>query len=469
MRPTENNDQPPMPPTGRRILIVSDDEELSGSVADHAESWGNHVERLHRPDDDALHARLPHSIDGVAVVSRDDIVALRYALLVEHLAPQIRLAVTIFDRTVADELARAAPNCTVLAMTDAIVPALLGSCIAPDLVSLQRVDGHTLAVRSTPDGPLVERLPRPTRPWRHRLGTVLGQFRPVDNSSRALLTGLLGMLFVFGLDSALAWAMFGEHWFDAIWHSARTLTTIGSSPAADHAPAWYKVLSTASMLAVLAFAAMFTAGFVERLMSSRLTGIIGARAVPRRHHVVVVGLGQAALRLCRELQGQGIDVVAVERGNHAPCLPLARELGVPVVLGRGGDRFLLQRLSLPKARALAAVSSDGLQNISVAVTARAVAPHLPIVLRAGGDDVTAESQSLFRIGTVCDISRIAGPFIAARLLGLEPLTVFPMQDRIFALFAPDLVLDLADWVTVPVSDRNDRAAPAPPFVNRSRT
>ncbi|MEV0702428.1 hypothetical protein AB0I53_31545 [Saccharopolyspora sp. NPDC050389] len=135
-----------VPPTGRTLLVIGDDEDLGQSVADHAQRWGNHVDRLHRPDDDELRRRLPASVDGVAVVSRNDIVALRYALLVEHLAPGVRLVVTIFDRTVADELTRTVPNCTVLGMTDAIVPALLGTCVSPDLASLQRSGDQLLVV-----------------------------------------------------------------------------------------------------------------------------------------------------------------------------------------------------------------------------------------------------------------------------------------------------------------------------------
>lgn len=439
-------EQQVVPPTGRTLLVIGDDEDLGQSVADHAQRWGNNVDRLHRPDDDELRRRLPDSVDGVAVVSRNDIVALRYALLVEHLAPGVRLVVTIFDRTVADELTRTVPNCTVLGMTDAIVPELLGNCVSPNLASLQRSGQQLLAVEHTPHATRVTRTPHRPAPWKSRFGILLSQFRPVENSSRAMLTGFTGLLLVLALDSILGWTALHERWPDAIWHAARTLTTVGSSPAAEHAPAWYKLLSAASMLAVLALAAMFTAGFVDRLMSRRLTGIVGTLAVPRRNHVVVVGLGQVALRLCSELQAMGIRVVAVERDRHAPCLPLARALGIPVVLGRGGDRFLLQRLSLPKAKALAAVSSDGLENIAVSVAARAVAPQLRIVLRAGGDDVTAESQSLFRIGAVCDVTRIAGPFVAARLLGLKPLSVFSLHGRTCALFDDDVVVDLTQWM-----------------------
>ncbi|GAB3288090.1 hypothetical protein GCM10027563_23460 [Parasphingorhabdus pacifica] len=427
------------------MLVIGDDEDLGLAVAEHAEQWGNVVERLHRPEDEALRQRLRDSADGVAVVSRDDIVALRYALLVEHLAPGVRLVVTIFDRTVADQLENSVPNCTVLSMTNAIVPALLGSCVSPDLASLHRAGHELVAVQHTDDGVRVRRQPQQSAPWKALWTMVFGQLRPVENSSQALLTGFVGLLLITALDSVLGRFVLHERWPDAVWHAARTLTTVGSAPAAEHAPTWYKLVSAISMLAVLAFAAMFTAGLVDRITSRRLTGIIGTRAVPRRDHVVVVGLGQVGLRLCCELQALGISVVAVERDRNAPCLALARELGIPVVLGRGGDRFLLQRLSLSKARALAAVSSDGLENIAVAVAARAVAPQQRIVLRAGGDEVTAESRSLFRIGAVCDLTRIAGPFIAARLLGIEPLSVFTAEHRTCALFPYDVIVDLAQW------------------------
>jgi hypothetical protein len=429
------------------LVVIGDDEALAQSVTEYTEHWGSSVDRLHAPDDDTLRDRLRDAVDGVAVVSRHDMVALRYALLVEHLKPGVRLVVTIFDRTVADEIARTVPNCTVLAMTDAIVPALLGSCVAPDLVSLQRTEQGLLAVCQTDETVQVRQWERGWRtPWKSWLGVLFGQFRPVENASRALLTGFVGLVLVMIVDTALGALVLGEDWPDAIWHAARTLTTVGSSPVAEHGPAWYKIFSAATMLAVVALAAVFTAGLVERLMSRRLTGIVGTRTVPRRNHVVVVGLGQVGLRLCRELQTLGIGVVAVERDRHAPCLPLARALGIPVVLGRGGDRFLLQSLSLRKARALAAVSSDGLENIAVAVASRAIAPDQRIVLRAGdGDDVTAESRSLFRIGAVCDVNRIAGAFVAARVLGLKPRSVFTAHGRTCALFTADLTIDLAQW------------------------
>src|SRR5437763_4001328 len=101
MTTSDTSSVPIVPPAGRRLLVVGDDADLSQAVADHAEQWGSTVQRLHRPDDEELRQGLAEAVDGVAVVSRDDIVALRYTLLVEHLAPRVRLVVTIFDHTVA--------------------------------------------------------------------------------------------------------------------------------------------------------------------------------------------------------------------------------------------------------------------------------------------------------------------------------------------------------------------------------
>ena len=128
--------------------------------------------------------------------------------------------------------------------------------------------------------------------------------------------------------------------------------------------------------------ASFTAGLVNRLINRRLTGLFGRRAVPRRDHVVVVGLGQVGLRLCLLLQRCGVGVVAIDNRETGENVGLARELGFPVVIGRGADPSLLRRLSLGRACALAAVTDDDLENISIAMAAKSTAVRVVCV----GDD-----------------------------------------------------------------------------------
>ena len=121
------------------------------------------------------------------------------------------------------------------------------------------------------------------------------------------------------------------------------------------------------MIVALVFAAAFTGGLVERLVGRNLTGLLGRRAVPRSDHVIVAGLGQVGLRLCMLLREAGVAVVAIDDQPDGEHVGLARQLKLPVVIGRGGDPSLLRRLSLDRARALAAVTSEDLENVRIAL------------------------------------------------------------------------------------------------------
>jgi len=201
---------------------------------------------------------------------------------------------------------------------------------------------------------------------------------------------------------------------DAFHAAARTLATVGPAEPTGHSDLSTLVSAVVMLMAVVA-TAFFTAGLVERMVAVRTVGLLGRLALPRRGHVVVVGLGQIGLRLCEDLRRAGMSVVAIERHADSRFLAVARDLRVPVIIGDGTSRKILETVALRRAEALAAVASDDLQNISVAVAARAVAPQVRIVMRAGDHDAIAETQSLFSIGHVKDVPGIAGEAIAAML------------------------------------------------------
>ncbi|MCF1595861.1 NAD-binding protein [Streptomyces muensis] len=170
-----------------------------------------------------------------------------------------------------------------------------------------------------------------------------------------MLTGLLGMLAVLLGD--FTWLMaVGRHPAEALFDAARVVATVGPATAPHHSTV-YPVLASAFMLSTIVFSAMFTAGLIDRMLSPRLVGLIGPRTIPRTGHVIVVGMGQVGLPLCGEFRRLGVPVVGVERDPHAAGVRLARSLGIPVLTGHGGDRAVLERLHLHRARALAAVGS----------------------------------------------------------------------------------------------------------------
>jgi voltage-gated potassium channel Kch len=201
------------------------------------------------------------------------------------------------------------------------------------------------------------------------------------------------------------------------------VATVG--PGVAGGPAWYELASAGAMLATIAFTALVTAGLVDRAVSSRPVAVVGRRVLPRSGHVVVVGLGQVGVRLCLRLRGMNVPVVAVERDPLGTNLRLARDNGIPVLIGDASERRMLDRLRLDAARALACMGSDDLDNVEVAVAARAVSPEVRVVLRAGEHPAIAETRSLFHVGAVCDI-------VAFTALAVVHLVRFGSEPRVRA-------------------------------------
>ena len=413
------------------VLLIGGGQ-LADAAARALGSHGASVARLDEPGDAEIREALDERIDRVIVVSRFDHVVLRRALVVAHVRPGIDLLVTIFDRDVARHLRESVENVHVLSMADAVTPSFAGPCLDPALVSL-------IADRDGPGGVAIEGgSPRRVPPsWKvpgvgARLRAGIGSLvRPFEASAAILVYGLLGFLAVLVAETVATMAVDDIGFVDAFYTVAKVTVTVGPSSAADTGSDAFKLFSALAMLATLGFAAVLTAGLVNRLLDPRLTGIVGRAAVPRRDHVVVVGLGQVGFRLCELLRDLGIPVVAIEQNADAKNVPRAKDLRLPVVIGSGASQRLLRRLSIGRAMALAAVTSDEVENIAIAVAARGVRDDLNIALRAGDGDATSETRSLFRIGTARDVYEMGGAALAALALGHETKAAFSADGTIY--------------------------------------
>ena len=226
------------------------------------------------------------------------------------------------------------------------------------------------------------------------------------------------------------------------------MVTVDPNLDVDDGPGWYKVFTSMTMLIALVFAASFTAGLVNRVVERRLTGLVGGRAVPRRDHVVVVGLGEVGMRLCLLLRSCGVPVVAVERDKEGSHIGVAYELGLPIVIGRGSDPSLMRRLSLHRARAVAAVTGNDLENISTSMTVQGIEEDIRVVLRVGDGDVANETRSLLALGVIRDVHRIAAVLIASIAIGDdEPESVVCLGDDAHLRF-PDGRLEEVELQTL---------------------
>ncbi len=424
------------------VVVVIGEGDLTDETVRALEASKARVIRLLKPDESEVRETLgSEDVDSIAVVARTDEIVLRMALMVRAVSEDVPLLLTIFDPTMAEQVSDVVPHTYVTSLAEIVAPSLAGPCVDERFTALTIRDGEPVGLVERA-GKVSEETVRSPRPRRiEALARAL--VTPYDRSAGMLLFGAIGLAAVFALETATAVFTLDQSVIDATYGSAKTLVTVDPNPKVADGPGWYKLFTSATMIIALLLAAAFTAGLVNRVVERRLTGLVGRRAVPRRDHVVVVGLGQVGMRLCLMLRACRIPVVAVESDADAESVGIAEELGLPVVLGRGGDPSLMRRLSLHRARAVAAVTANDLENISVAMTAKGIYPDIRTVLRVGDGAVANETRSLLALGLVRDVHRLAAALLAAKILGEAADSVVCLGDDAHLRF-PDGRLQRAD-------------------------
>ena len=361
---------------GRAVLVLGESGGLGVALVRKLEQGGILIEAAAASlSDSETSAILTERRWGaVAVVTRDDVLALRLTLLSAHLRPDLPLWVTMFDRTITRELRHVVPAVHVLSPSELVAADLAEQCVAAG-------------------------------------GSVVSHgrngIRLVDDSLRLLVRAGIGLLLALVVEAAVTMIALHEGVVDALYFSTRSVATVAGTPGAATGAWWFKAFSALDTIAALLLVAVFTAALVRRLSRPRLTTLLGPRAAPARGHVLLIGFGQVGFRLAQELHRRGVAVLGVECDPDAPCVRLARAAGIPVAIGRGDDRETLERLGIRHCAVVAAVTSADLVNVAVGLAASDLAPGTPLVLRLGDGEVAAETDSLLHLGRICDAHKIA--------------------------------------------------------------
>ena len=398
---------------------------------------GTSVIHLASPTDTELRELLLSDVSGVAIMLPNDIEALRYALTIEHIRPGIRLFVAIFDRSVRHEMERTIPNCSIASPAYIAIPSIVAAALLPHVSALKRT-GSTSDITweqvTLEDGSIQhDAFSIPSKWRRQRWSAILrGQLRAYDSASRALLSGLMALVGMLLVDIVI---LQRHQSLPAAFYAA---SAVVAGVAAPDVPLsrWQFIQSGAFMLFTVIFVTTFGAGVVNHVLTGRRVGIVGRRTIPRKNHVIVVGLGQVGIRLCKELALLKIPVVAIEQVDTSRGVLFARDLNIPVIIGNASDVRTLRRARVKHSRALLAMGSSEEDNISVAVATRMLEPNTPIILRAGTNDAIEETRSLFAIGVVSDVNGLTAAFVCESLIGQPPHIVIS-QDSAVDLVAHD--------------------------------
>lgn len=373
-------------PTAAHVLILGDAGGFGEALERRLQQTGAEATMAVGGSDSAIAARLAEpQWTALVVLTHDDALALRLTLLGAQLRPDLPLWVSLFDRTIVHQLHEIAPSVNVLPTAEMVARELADQC---------------------------EQL------GAHRHSSSGAGIRIVDDALRLMVIAGAALLLTLVVQLVATVAALHDGFINALYFSTRALATVADSPRAQSSADWFKLVSTLTTVVSVVMVAIFTAALVRRLSRPRLTTLVGPRRVPWRQHVLLVGFGQIGFRLAQELQGRGIPVVALERDVDAPCVRLARRAGIPVAIGRGDDREMLELLGIRRCSVVAAVTSDDLANVSIGLAANDVSPEVPLVLRLGDGDVAAETESLLHLGRICDAHALIARTLADGLIAV---------------------------------------------------
>jgi voltage-gated potassium channel Kch len=368
------------------VLILGDAGGFGEALARRLTQMGAEATMETGGSDSMISARLSEPRwTALVVLTHDDALALRLTLLGAQIRPDLPLWVSLFDRTIVHQLHEIVPSVNVLPTAEMVARELADQC------------EHLGACRHSSSGSGV---------------------RIVDDALRLMVMAGTVLLLTLVVQTVVTIIALHEGFVNALYFSTRALATVADAPRAQLSPDWFKLISTVTTVVSVVMVAIFTAALVRRLSRPRLTTLFGPRRVPWRQHVLLIGFGQIGFRLAQELQHRGIPVVALERDVDAPCVRLARRAGIPVAIGRGDDREILELLGIRHCSVVAAVTSDDLANVSIGLAANDVWPDLPLVLRLGDGDVAAETESLLHLGRICDAHALIAQTLADGLVAV---------------------------------------------------
>lgn len=208
--------------------------------------------------------------------------------------------------------------------------------------------------------------------------------RTASSTARPLLVSSILLLLVISIGTVGYVLLEGWTAWDGFWMVLITLTSIGYGevhPLTNIGRAW-TVFVIVSGLSLGTYAlTRLTASVVEGDLLQTLHNRRRRRRVSQlSDHYIIVGAGRLGVSVIDEVRGAGLDVCVIERDPE-----LARRVeqrGVPVIVGDGADDEILRRAGVERAAGMAVAVPSGAEAIFVTLSARHLAPLLPIATRA---------------------------------------------------------------------------------------
>jgi Trk K+ transport system NAD-binding subunit len=388
-----------------------------------------------------LEAGVP-SARGLAILHQDDLGNFHAALRAQELNPDLRLVVAVFNTGLGERIRTFFTDCAVLSESSMAAPSFVAAALGEPAPSHVRLSGRTLYVARREDTNLDHLIcglatdtdassPRLLPPGDDSAGLVLAvadgtprnplarqrrnPLRAVAHVLRRLFGHKIGAAFgclIAVLVCGFLLLMIAGR-FSAT--NALYLTLLDAAGAAVSDPglrAPEKIAQTMLTFDGMAFLPLVTAAVV----GARLTGSVHGKERPLSDHIIVAGLGNVGTRIAGQLHDLGVDVVCIDKSEHAAGVPLARRLGLKVVIGETYREETLRAAGIATCQALVSVTNSDVVNLETALHARALADEPRIVVRLYDGDLAERVQKTISNTISRSVSYLAAPAFAAAML-----------------------------------------------------
>ena len=225
---------------------------------------------------------------------------------------------------------------------------------------------------------------------------------------------------------------------NSLYFVITTTTTVGFGDFnLQQSSLWLKLYGCFIMLAGAALLATLFSVITDNIISKRLGGYINYNNRKIKNHIIIAGIGSIGLGVVEFLTKMGIKTIAIEKNPDNPRIQALRNV-LPVLIGDASESKILLKAGIKKARTLAALIDDDLNNVNIVLKANSLNNSLHSVARIFSHELNKKAKSSFQIDNVISASSIAVPHILCSLVYETILWAGYLHNKIYAIYLIDL-------------------------------
>ena len=187
-----------------------------------------------------------------------------------------------------------------------------------------------------------------------------------------LLTGAIGLRVTTDLS-----------WYDALFYTVITLTTVGYEAPPDLTPE-AKLFLIVFVVSGFGIAGIALTQLAQHFFVERISEALAMRRDRRMHdahdHWIICGLGKVGSQVAEQMLYKHIDFIAIDSDEKK--VSEAKDKGCIAIVGDATQEYTLSEAGIDRAKGMVVALSSDAQSVYAVLTARALNKKLRIVARA---------------------------------------------------------------------------------------